>query len=184
MAPGVAHAGVFNIPYFTQPEHFSLGLEPELTLTDGSGLGLNVKGTYGLNDLMNLQGTIGTGGGPLGFRIGAAAIFDFFPDLEDQPGIGLATQLMYYRVPKDLGLVDFRVIPYVHKSFKSTSSTFEPFIAFPIGFGILDGDSMGLSQLVLGSIFHSTESMLWSVELAVPINNTDTQFSGGVTFYF
>ncbi|MCC7442551.1 MAG: hypothetical protein IT285_13015 [Bdellovibrionales bacterium] len=180
---GSAQAGVFDIPHFVMPGAVRVGLEPELTLTEGSGLAVNLKGTYGLDDLINLQFTIGTGGGPQRFRIGAAGVFDFFPDVEGQPGIGIAAQMIRYDTPAG-GLLDLRAIPYIHKSFKTTSSSFEPYLAFPMGFGLGGGDSVGLVSFVLGSIFHSSESMHWTIELGVPISNTETQFSGGVSFYF
>ena len=46
-----AQAGVFTLPHFVPAGDWALGLEPELTLTSGAGLGANVKFTHGLTEL-------------------------------------------------------------------------------------------------------------------------------------
>src|SRR5262249_48150156 len=85
-----AHAGVFNLYHYVEPEKYAVGFEPELQLTHGAGLGANGKFTVGLNDFLNAGGAVGTGGGGRKFRIGGYAVFDLFPDIEGQPGIGVA----------------------------------------------------------------------------------------------
>ncbi|HTL13110.1 MAG TPA: hypothetical protein VL588_11505 [Bdellovibrionota bacterium] len=182
-AAAPAYAGVFDLPHFVMPGGIRLGVEPELTLTSGSGIGVNFKGTYGLNDLINLQAVLGAGTGPQRFRFGGAVTLDFFPDLEKQPGVGLAGWLIRYDTPAG-GLLDFRAAPYIHKSFKSGTNSFEPFLAIPLGFGVESGQTRGLAQIGLGCIFHSSESLNWTVEMEVPITGTETQLSGGVSFYF
>src|SRR4051812_30956228 len=83
--PALATAGVFDMPQFVAPGEFAIGLEPEITLSDGAGLATNLRYTHGVSDLSNASAIIGTGGGLRQFRVGGNYTFDFFPDIEKQP---------------------------------------------------------------------------------------------------
>ncbi len=186
-----AHAGVFNIPHFVMPGDFAIGVEPELVLTNGAGAGLNVKYTHGLNDLMNLQGIIGTGGGPRRFRVGANATFDFFPDIEKQPGIGISGQAMYYRLRKEnvgdetAGRLELTAIPYIHKTFLvgPQKNEVEPYFAVPFGMGFSEGKYTGLVSVAVGSMFKNTEKLRYVTEIGVAVNHTESYVSVGVVYY-
>lgn len=191
-----ASAGIFNTVHFLDPGKVALGVEPELILSDGAGLGFNFKVTEGATDLINFAEYIGTGGGPRQFRAGFDADFDFFPDIDRQPGIGLLTRVIYYRIPDNLigvddgdttGRLELTGAPYIHKAFVSgsadTKETVDPFIAVPIGMAFTSGQYHGTSQLVLGSMFQSNEQFAYSMELGIDMNHTETYFSGGITFY-
>lgn len=181
-----AQAGVFNIPHFVLPGRFALGIEPELTLTSGAGLGVNARYTHGINDLMNAYGILGTGGGPRQFRFGGGVTLDFFPDFEGQPGIGVAGQAVYYRLGGDVGQLQLTAIPYIHKSFLTgqDKNEVEPFIAFPLGVGLTSGDTIGLANVVVGSLFRTMEKIHYVLELGIAVNNTETYVSGGIAYYY
>lgn len=175
------YAGVFNIPHFIEPGKFSLGVEPELTFSNGAGLGVNFKFTQGASDLINFQGIIGTGGGPRQFRVGGSANFDFFPDTEGQPGIGLATRAIWYQLPNN-GQLEIQAIPYIHKTFHSAGSAIEPFLAIPIGYAFATGNYLPISSIAIGSFFKQSEVISYVAELAVNINNSESTFSGGIVW--
>lgn len=178
-----AQAGVFNIPHFVEPGNFALGLEPELTLSPSAGMGFNAKFTQGLNELMNLQGILGTGGGPRKFRIGGNLTWDFVPDIEGQPGIGLATQALYYRVP-DTGRLELTGIPYIHKNFPQEGEQgIDPFFALPIGFAFSEGNYQAISTAVVGALWKKSEHLSYSTEMGININHATTYFSGGIIYY-
>ena len=184
----IARAGVFDLPQFVQPGNFAIGVEPELVLTDGAGLAVNAKYTQGVSDLVNVQGLIGTGGGPRQFRVGANMKFDFFPDIEGQPGIGLAAQAIYYRLSdnagNNTGMFETTGIPYVHKTFVSDKNEIDPFLAIPIGLQFADGNYKATSTLSFGSMFRTdNQSIRYTVEVGVAINNSESYVSGGITYY-
>src|SRR5262245_14438585 len=93
-----AQAGVFTLTQFVEPTEWSLGIEPEVTLSGTSGFAVNSKFTYGLSDLSNIQFGIGPGSGERKFRIGGAYTLDFIPDLEGQLGTGIAIQGYFYKL--------------------------------------------------------------------------------------
>ncbi len=177
--------GVFNIPHFINPGEFSIGVEPELDFTGGAAVGANFRYSQGINDLSNLTGIIGTGGGVRGFRVGAAYTFDFFPDIEKQPGIGIALQPLFVQLP-NAGSLEITAIPYIHKSVKMTQGdiqNIEPFMSIPLGLSLSGGAYQSLVSVVVGSLFQHSEHIRSVVEFGVNLNNAYTYFSGGVVYY-
>lgn len=175
-------AGIFSLPHFVPPNSFSLGLETELILSNGAGFGGNLKYTHGLSELSNVTAMIGTGGGPRGFRIGGNITLDLFPDLEGQPGIGIAGQSIYYRL-KDSGRLEVTAIPYIHKSFFNDKQEFEPYLALPMGVGFSSGEYKGLATISIGSLFKGGEHFRYIMEVGVAISNTESYFSGGIVYF-
>lgn len=176
-----AQAAVFNTPHFLKPEEQAIGVEPELTLTSGAGLAATFRYSRGLSDINNGHVIVGTGGGPRKFRMGGNLTFDFFPDVEGQPGIGVAAQALYVRLV-DRGQLELTGVPYIHKAFYSGNNEIDPFISVPIGIGFSGGRYQALSTMVVGSFFKASESMKYVLELGVDINHTESYLSGGVVF--
>lgn len=177
-----ARAGLFTTSHFVLPGEFSIGFEPELTLTHGSGMGANLRYTQGVNELLNITGLIGTSAGPRKFRAGGNLVFDFFPDIEGQPGIGIAAQGIYYRLA-DAGLFEVTGIPYIHKVVKSGNEEIEPFAGLPLGMNFSEGRYQATSSVVLGAMFKGSEHIRYSLEFGIAINNSESYFSGGIAYY-
>src|SRR5206468_1791573 len=143
------------------------GVEPEVVLTNGAGVGVNGRFTLGINDLMDAQAIIGTGSGPRNFRIGGGLSWDFFPDVEGQPGIGLGTQAIYVRLPVD-GQLELTAVPYIHKAFKSGDhNEVEPFFAFPIGLAFSNGQYHTIATAAIGSMFKASEHFRYVAEFGL-----------------
>ncbi|MDR3608322.1 MAG: hypothetical protein P4M08_13205 [Oligoflexia bacterium] len=177
-----AFATVFNIPEFVPEGKSAFGLEPVLTLSDGAGIGVNARYTQGLSDLIDASLILGTGSGPRRFRVGGNLVFDFVPDVQNQPGIGIAVQPIYYRLP-NAGMLEVTGIPYIHKAFNTGGATVDPFVAFPIGFDFSDGNYNVTSTLALGANFKETEHVTYTLEVGVEMNHSESYISGGVTYY-
>lgn len=180
-----SYGSLFQIPHFVNEGKFALGLEPELVFTGGLGGsgGLNFKGSYGASETGNVLFQVGMGPQSRGFRAGGGAGFDFFPDYEGQPGIGLAVQGVYF----DLGQtssVEVAAIPYIHKGFQiKRGPGFEPFLALPVGLRLSDGMYQVQTSVVFGALFE--HSARWSsvFEVGVGLNNAFGSVSGGVIYY-
>lgn len=179
-----AQAGVFTTPRFLAPGESSLGIEPEVVLTSGAGVGFTARYTYGLNELMNVIGVIGTGTGPRKFRAGVASTFDFFPDIEGQPGIGLAFSGIYQRLAES-GQFELLATPYVHKVFVTNGSEVEPYFGLPFGMGFSGGQYRALSTVAVGSLFKTAESPFrYGIEFGIAVNNTESAVSAGISYSF
>ena len=183
LSPSQARAGVFSYPHFVQPGKFAVGMEPELVFGDRVDVGINFRYTHGLNELNNLSGIVGTGGDYRRFRFGVGYTFDFFPDVDNQPGIGVALQTLYVKLPT-VGSVEVSGIPYVHKSFKLDQGPIvEPFFAVPVGLSLADGTYQTTLAVVAGALFEHSEHLRTVAEFAVNLRNTYTTFSGGIVYY-
>ncbi len=179
-----ATAGVFNIPRFVEPGKNAVGFEPEVVLTNGGGAGANLHYTQGITALNNIHAVLGTGGGQRRFRMGGAATFDFFPDVDDQPGMGIATQAIYYKYQNDYGQLEVTAIPYFHKAFfNGQGNQVEPFLALPFGPAFHAGEYHWQSQLVFGAGFHREKTNLHFIaEVGVNLGKTDSYVSGGILY--
>ncbi|MBC7692813.1 MAG: hypothetical protein H7222_13715 [Methylotenera sp.] len=184
-----AHAGVFTTPHFLAPGASEFGVEPEITLSNGAGIAANLRYTYGLTDLNNFTAIVGTGSGPRQFRAGGNFTFDLFPDIEAQPGIGLATQALYYRLkPSEqvnvMGQLDLTATPYIHKTFINPDGTeIEPFLAIPFGLGFSGGQYKAITSAAVGTIIKSSPNLRYVLELGININHSESYVSGGIAFY-
>jgi hypothetical protein len=176
-----AYAGVFDIPYFIEPGQTALGIEPELTLTPESGLGANLKSHHGINHFINGIATVGSSGGNRRFRAGGAVVFDFFPDIDSQPGIGLAAQGLYVNRTNG-GRLEVTAIPYIHKAFTHEQQIIDPFFAFPFGYGVRSVGTRNLMQFVGGAHFQINETFRTSLEIGIKVKETHSYVSGGIIF--
>ena len=186
LASGPAQAGVFDTPQFVQPGEFALGFEPELTLTNGAGMAGNLRYTQGLTELNNLNVILGTGGGPRRFRAGGNVTFDFFPDIDKQPGIGIAVQGLYYRLHQadvDSGQFEVSGVPYIHKAFQATGYEIQPFFSIPFGIAFSSGTYQWFSQVVVGALYKQSEHVRFSTEIGFNINHAESYVSGGIIYY-
>jgi hypothetical protein len=180
-----AQAGVFNIQKFVEPGLFAIGLEPEVILTSGAGVGVNARYTHGITELINLHGILGMGTGPREFRIGAAMSMDFFPDIDNQPGIGLAVQSLFLTMPLNMSQMEVTGIPYIHKAFSIDGNELDPYLALPTGIIFRSNgryDFMG--QVNVGALFKPIERFRFNLETGVQYwPTTEVTISGGVIYY-
>jgi hypothetical protein len=146
----------------------------------------NLRYTHGLTDLNNLNVIVGTGGGPRRFRIGGNLTFDFFPDIDKQPGIGIAAQGLYYRLhvnDVDSGQFEVSGIPYIHKAFQASGYEIQPFFGIPFGMGFSGGEYQWFSQVVIGALYKQNEHIRFSTEFGFNINHSESYISGGIIYY-
>lgn len=180
-----AKAGVFDLASFDDPGDWSVGLEPELILGNQTGAGINLKPRYGANDLMNIEGVVGTGSGARRFRLGGIVDFEWFPDYEKQPGIATPVFLEYYRT-ENSGVTTLGVKPMLYKTFgDDNGAEYTPFIAFPMGWNVIDSTFHGFTQLAIGSLFCMPDVDHWkfTLEAGFDVNNSYSYISGGITFF-
>lgn len=183
VAGQTAQAGVLNLPKYVAPEQFGMGIEPELTLTSGAGLGINARFQYGVGQMTNAHFWVGNGVGPRGFRVGGAISFDFFPDIEGQPGIGMAISGLYWRNAAG-GRLDTTVIPYIQKTINSNDGAFTPYLAIPLGLAFTDAATYAaISQVAVGSAFKLSERFTYFIEVGVGMTNSETYLSTGLMIY-
>jgi hypothetical protein len=183
-APGAAHAGLFDLASYVEPGDWSLGIEPEVIMSRGTGAGINFKPTFGIGDFLSWQGLIGVGSGARKFRLGATLDVEWFPDHEGQPGIATPLSFDYYRIEND-GQANFSVKPMVYKTFKGRDAVYTPFVGVPVGWSLRSGNVDSTVQVALGCMFRTPEIEQWKYTLEAGFNakNSYSFISGGVTYY-
>ena len=183
-----AQAGFFNIPEFVDYQNWAVGLEPELTLsspanTSNTGVALNVKFTYGITPLSNLQVGIGEGSGSKGFRLGGTYTFDFIPDLKGQIGAGLALQAYYYKLKGSYGQTETTLYPYLHHMIVAENGlAYDPYVAVPFGFAFFNNTYRSIFQLVVGTYVKASEHYGLNAEVGFNLKDTDTYLAVGMTY--
>ncbi len=181
--PSRSSAGVFNLPHFVPMGEFAVGVEPEVQFSSPAIVGVNLKYTQGVSDINNFVGILGTGGSGRGFRVGGSFTFDIFPDIDNQPGIGLGLGALYVQLPA-AGSIELAGTPYVHKNLTLGGSIpIEPFVAVPIGIALSQGTYQAIASLAFGALFQHSQHFRSVVELGVGLSNTSTYLSGGVVYY-
>lgn len=183
LAP-LAEAGVFNMPRFVDAGNNAFGIEPEVMMSNGGGVGANLRYTQGISELNNAFALVGTGSNVRNFRIGGGFTFDFIPDVDTQPGIGIGFQGIYYRYKDGVGQLETAAVPYLHKMFSNgEGSSIEPFVALPVGPAFRAGNYNWQAQLVLGAMFHEDNSLIrYIAELGVNMNRSESYISGGILY--
>ena len=178
-----AQAGVFNLTQFVDYQSWAVGMEPEITFTDGGGFATNFKFTYGITPLNNIQATVGFGSGARQFRIGGAYSFDVVPDLDGQIGFGFYLQGLYYKRRAAIGNTEVTLTPYIHNAFQSAGGTdFDPYLAVPFGMSFMSGTYTTVVQLAVGSYFPLSQHFGFNVEAGFSLKDTDSYVSFGATY--
>lgn len=179
-----AQAGVFDLASHLEAKQWSVGFEPEVSLSNGTGLGLNFKPKYGVNDLINVQALFGPGTGRRQGRLGLLADFEWFPDYENQPGISTAFFTEYYDL-EDGGQLKLGAKPIISKTFYGQGANYTPFVSVPIGWNNQSGRVEGFVQIVLGTMVKlpTTDRWKFTGEAGFDAKNSYSYLSGGVTYF-
>lgn len=184
LATKKANAGFFTLAHFLEPTENSAGFEPEITFTNSGGVAGNLKYQHGLTDFSNGQLTLGTGTGRRRFRVGTAFTYDFLPDVENQPGAGIAASGLYCKYA-GFGQLELALAPYAHKVFANGDGhTIEPFLALPIGPSFSDSKYHWQTSINMGAIFTNPgqAKLSYILEFDVGVNKADTMIAGGISF--
>ena len=151
-------------------------------MTNKAALEVNLRYTHGLTELNNVTAIVGTGSDSRRFRVGGNYTFDIFPDIEKQPGIGIALQALFVRL-NTAGSVEFTGIPYIHKALITDQGIVEPFLAIPVGLTLSSGQYQPITTIVVGSMFEHSVHLRSVVEFGLNVNNAQTYLSGGLAYY-
>lgn len=173
---------ISTTPRFLVPELWTLGVETDVAfVANGAGLAIQGRYTHGLTDTLNVGGFLGTGAGR-GLRVGGQATLDLFPDTDTQMGFGIGGLLAYGSTAAG-AVVDFRVIPYLHRKLTSKRNEIEPYGGIALGptFGPT-GTVIGASAVV-GSLFEIYQQLVFTLEIGVGIANETSYLSGGLTYF-
>lgn len=162
---------------------YKIGFEPQIRMTNGSGLNFDSFIDSSINDAWSWR--VQVGAGETDFWTTASTKWIPIPDYDKQPALGLRLDATFGRESSETFHV-FRFAPMISKKFDTEVGKLTPFASLPMGVFSIKGDSANISQLVLGSEGQFEEIPQWgfSAELGVNMSKAFTYISGTATFYF
>lgn len=162
---------------------FQFGIEPQLLTNHGGGANVNVFVDTAFNDATSARFTMGAGS--VDFNAFASVKWMPFPDVDQQPAMGLRLGAGLARDESE-NLLHFQVAPLVSKKFNTEYGLAVPYLAVPFTFLNTKNENTTVSHLAVGSEFHHPDlnQMTLGAELGIELNKTYSYISIFATFPF
>lgn len=156
-------------------------LETQFVTDNNSGMNLNARADYGLNDESSFRALLGFGA--TDFQIGGFYKWVPIPDYKDQPAIGLSAGVMYARYSGENELA-LRLHPFLSKKFEIDHGMLTPYAALPVGLRSFDGENQVPIQFQLGTRFkhNDIKHIAFNAELGFNVKDAFTYISFGAVF--
>lgn len=127
---------------------YQIGAEPQFLLNHGGGANMNVFFDAPVNDSTSARITLG--GGSVDFSTMASLKFVPFPDVDNQPAIGVRVGVGAARDESE-NILFGQVAPLVSKKVDTEYGLMTPYVAVPFELMNTKEDNHGSSQFVVGS---------------------------------
>lgn len=165
------------------PGQYQVGLEPQILLNNGGGANFNVFLDTSFNEATS--GRITMGAGSVDFNAFASVKWMPFPDVDNQPAMGLRIGGGVAR-DEDENIVQLQLAPLLSKKFDSEYGLTVPYIAIPFTYLNMDSENVTASNLVLGSEWHPIDWGYGVVggEIGFELNKSYSYISLFATFPF
>lgn len=185
VTPTAAHAYFSTIDNgeLLAPGKYQISLEPQLIFNRYDGG--NVVGRFdaGLNESSGVRGLFGVG--KVDFQVGGFYKWIPFPDVDNQPAIGLDAGAILARV-QDHTEFSIRLHPLISKRFEAEVGDFIPYASLPLGITTRPEKAVFPVQIEIGTEFRPLNYSRWSVfgELGVSITEAFSYVSVAAAYRF
>jgi hypothetical protein len=161
--------------------YFNLGFAPQTFLSDGGGFDASVFADAHLYD--NTDGRISIGGGDIDFWTQASAKWVPFPDVDNQPAMGLRGAIGYSR-DHDENFMHLQISPILSK--KSLTSVYDmlPYVGLPITYIMEKGNNYVATQISLGALWFPWNVAQVGAEFNLNLKNSISSASVFLMFPF
>lgn len=164
------------------PDNFyKIGIAPQLLISDGGGLNVDVYADAHLFD--DVDGRMTIGSGKTDFSTEASIKWVPFPDFERQPAMGLRGALGYAR-SANLNTVDFQITPLISKKADTRYGHMIPYVGVPITYISTKETSYTATQFTLGAEWFPRDDRHIGAELNLNMNNAMSSISVFCSFPF
>lgn len=137
-----------------QSNEYQFGVEPQLLLNHGGGINANIFFDAPVNESTSAR--VSLGGGSVDFSSFASVKYVPFPDVDNQPAIGVRIGAGLARDDsKNILLAQFA--PIVSKKFSSEYGPFVPYLAIPFELINTKEENFASSQVVFGTEYSHPE---------------------------
>ena len=181
--PALAYLSVGESGEIQKVGYNQFGIEPQILGNEGGGLNIGAFLDMPVRDDVSTRFSLGAG--KIDFHAGAAVKWIPFPDIDQQPAIGLKVAAWYAR-QGSINVWTFQLAPLFSKKFDSDAGLFIPYAAIPINFVTSSDKSVTGTQFALGTEFYAKDitTMHFSSELALNLKDSYSFISGSVVFPF
>ncbi len=182
-APSWAYLSVGESGEIQKVGSNQFGLEPQILGNEGSGVNIGAFLDMPIREEVSTRFSLGAG--KIDFHAGAAVKWIPFPDVDQQPAIGLKTAAWYAR-QSSLNVWTIQVAPLFSKRVNTDAGLFIPYAAIPFNFVSSTDRSATGSQFAIGSELYAKDltNMHFSAELALNLKDSYSFLSGTVVFPF
>jgi hypothetical protein len=179
--PALAYLSVNESAEILPENYFNLGFAPQVFLSNGNGYDISVYGDMHLMENTDVRLTLG--GGDIDFWTQASIKWVPFPDVDNQPAMGLRGAVAYVR-DNDNSYSQIQIAPIVSK--KSTTSKHDmiPYFSLPITFVFEKNHNYTSSQAALGAIWFPWPSAQIGAEFDLSLKDSTSSASVFLNFPF
>lgn len=162
---------------------YSVGVEPQLNTSENTGLNLGVFVDAPLTEASQARLSLGTG--VTDFWASVAFKYIPYPDVDNQPAIGLRGSLTYGR-DGDLNFFHTQFAPMASKKTPFVHGLLIPYVALPITHNATKAKNFVSSQFTLGSEFipKANKDFHYGAEIGFNLNQSFSYISAFVTMPF
>lgn len=162
---------------------YQVGVEPQLLTNKNGGANFNVFLDTAINDATSARITMGAGA--VDFNAFASAKWIPFPDVDNQPAMGLRFGAGLAR-DEDQNLLQLQVAPLVSKKFDTEYGLTIPYVAVPFTFLNTKEENLVASNLTVGTEFVHAEwnQFKMGAEFGMELNKSYSYISIFATFPF
>lgn len=158
-------------------KNYQVGLAPQLITNNDNGANVGAFLDAAWTDSLSSRFTLGVG--VVDFYSGASLKYIPFPDVDQQPAIGIKASVWYAREGTE-NIVTTHLAPMVSKKFETQEyGLFIPYTALGVSIYELDGDSKTGTQFFVGSDWKAPglPDYNMSAEFAMDLEDSVSHFS-------
>lgn len=162
---------------------YQIGVEPQLMLNNGDGANFDAFFDAPINESTSARILIGAG--TVDFNGFASVKYVPFPDVDNQPAIGIRGGIGVNRINGNNG-IDLQVAPLVSKKTDTDIGLMVPYFALPLTYTSNSNDSFTRANVAIGSEWHSPQvpEVTFGAELGLDLNRSYSYISAFVTMPF
>lgn len=165
------------------PGKYQVGVEPQFLTNKGGGTNFDVMLDSSLNDSTSMRLTMGAGA--VDFNAFASVKWIPFPDVDNQPAMGLRVGGGIAR-DEGVNLLQLQAAPLVSKKFDTEYGLAVPYLAVPLTFLYTKEENYTAVNFTVGSEFHYVDwtQVTLGGEVGVDLSKSFSYISLYATFPF
>lgn len=165
------------------PGKYQVGLAPQFLTNRGGGTNVDVFFDAPINDSTSAR--INMGGGAVDFNAFASVKWIPFPDVDNQPAIGVRGGAGIFRDEGENGLL-MQIAPLISKKFETEYGLTVPYMAVALNLVNSKEENYTGSNIVFGTEFHSSEvnNVTFGAELGAELSKSYSYITLFVAFPF